>query len=107
MQGDTAKACTAYNDFLTLWKDADPDIPILKEAKAEYAAARTGNTWGFPGGLRYSPTMSSSLASKSGSGLKVNLRIRWGCSLAATSMACTVLAGNATSAASVRTVQRL
>ena len=28
---------TAYQDFLTLWKDADPDIPILKEAKAEYA----------------------------------------------------------------------
>ena len=35
--GDTAKAKTACNDFLTLWKDADPDIPILKEAKAEYA----------------------------------------------------------------------
>jgi len=31
------KARTAYEDFLTLWKDADPDIPILKEAKAEYA----------------------------------------------------------------------
>jgi|ERR1035441_7070218 hypothetical protein len=28
---------TAYKDLLTLWKDADPDIPILKEAKAEYA----------------------------------------------------------------------
>jgi len=39
MQGDTAKARTAYQDFLKLWKDADPDpdIPILKEAKAEYA----------------------------------------------------------------------
>ena len=35
--GDTAKAKAAYKDFLTLWKDADPDIPILKEAKAEYA----------------------------------------------------------------------
>ncbi len=32
-----AKARAAYKDFLTLWKDADPDIPILKEAKAEYA----------------------------------------------------------------------
>ena len=32
-----AKARTAYQDFLTLWKDADPDVPILKEAKAEYA----------------------------------------------------------------------
>jgi len=37
MQGDTAKARAAYNDFLTLWKDADPDIPILRQAKAEYA----------------------------------------------------------------------
>jgi predicted Zn-dependent protease len=37
MQGDTSKARTAYQDFLTLWKDADPDVPILKEAKAEYA----------------------------------------------------------------------
>jgi hypothetical protein len=37
MQGDTAKAKTAYLDFLSLWKDADHDIPILKEAKAEYA----------------------------------------------------------------------
>jgi hypothetical protein len=30
-------ARAAYQDFLTLWKDADPDIPILKEAKTEYA----------------------------------------------------------------------
>jgi hypothetical protein len=37
LSGDTAKAKAAYLDFLTLWKDADPDIPILKEAKAEYA----------------------------------------------------------------------
>jgi eukaryotic-like serine/threonine-protein kinase len=37
MQGDTPKAKSAYQDFLTLWKDADPDIPILKQAKAEYA----------------------------------------------------------------------
>src|SRR5262249_23079359 len=37
MQGDTIKARAAYQDFLTLWKDADPDIPILKQAKAEYA----------------------------------------------------------------------
>jgi hypothetical protein len=35
ISGDTAKAKTAYQDFLTLWLDADPDIPILKEAKAE------------------------------------------------------------------------
>ena len=37
MQGDTAKAKAAYSDFLTLWKEADSDIPILKQAKAEYA----------------------------------------------------------------------
>ena len=37
ISGDTAKAKVSYKDFLTLWKDADPDIPILKEAKAEYA----------------------------------------------------------------------
>jgi len=34
---DDAKARTAYQDFLTLWKDADPDVPILKQAKTEYA----------------------------------------------------------------------
>jgi eukaryotic-like serine/threonine-protein kinase len=37
MQGDTAKAKAAYQDFLTLWKDADPDIPVLIAAKSEYA----------------------------------------------------------------------
>ena len=40
MEGNTAKARAAYQDFLTLWKDADPDIPILKEAKAEYTKLR-------------------------------------------------------------------
>jgi eukaryotic-like serine/threonine-protein kinase len=37
LSGDSAKAKSAYQDFLTLWKDADPDIRILQEAKAEYA----------------------------------------------------------------------
>src|SRR6266436_9572506 len=37
MEGDTAKSRAAYQDFLKLWKDADPDIPILIQAKAEYA----------------------------------------------------------------------
>jgi len=37
LTGDTAKATAAYQDFFALWKDADPDTPILKEAKAEYA----------------------------------------------------------------------
>ena len=37
LQGELAKARLAYQDFFALWKDADPDVPILKEAKAEYA----------------------------------------------------------------------
>ncbi|MBV8866436.1 MAG: hypothetical protein JO210_13670, partial [Acidobacteriaceae bacterium] len=37
LSGDNAKAKSAYERFLTLWKDADSDIPILKQAKAEYA----------------------------------------------------------------------
>jgi eukaryotic-like serine/threonine-protein kinase len=37
LAGDQSKAKSAYEDFLTLWKDADPDIPALKKAKAEYA----------------------------------------------------------------------
>ncbi|NDQ56017.1 MAG: protein kinase [Acidipila sp.] len=37
LQGDIAKSRTAYQDFFALWKDADPDIPILLQAKAEYA----------------------------------------------------------------------
>jgi tetratricopeptide (TPR) repeat protein len=36
LQGDNAKARVAYQDFLTLWKDADPDIPVLIAAKSEY-----------------------------------------------------------------------
>ena len=36
MQGDNTKAKTAYTEFLTLWKDADIDIPVLKQAKTEY-----------------------------------------------------------------------
>ena len=37
LSGETTKAQAAYRDFLTLWQNADPDIPILKQAKAEYA----------------------------------------------------------------------
>ncbi len=37
MAGDNAKARAAYQDFLALWKDADPDVPVLKQAKTEYA----------------------------------------------------------------------
>jgi eukaryotic-like serine/threonine-protein kinase len=37
LQGDAAKSKVAYQDFLALWKNADPDIPILRQAKAEYA----------------------------------------------------------------------
>ena len=36
LAGDTEKARAAYQDFLTLWKDADPDVPIYKQATAEY-----------------------------------------------------------------------
>ncbi len=38
LQKDTAHARTAYQDFFATWKDADPDVPILKQAKAEYSA---------------------------------------------------------------------
>jgi len=37
LQGNIPKAKAAYQDFLTLWKDADPDIPILRQAKDEYS----------------------------------------------------------------------
>jgi eukaryotic-like serine/threonine-protein kinase len=37
MQGDTANSRAAYQDFLTLWKDADPDVPILRAVRSEYA----------------------------------------------------------------------
>jgi hypothetical protein len=40
IRGDTPKAKAAYQDFLTLWRDADPDIPVLEQAKAEYARLR-------------------------------------------------------------------
>jgi hypothetical protein len=40
MAGDTASAKAAYKDFFALWKDAEPDIPILTQAKAEYAKLR-------------------------------------------------------------------
>jgi len=36
LAGDKDKARSAYRDFLTLWKDADSNIPLLKEARAEY-----------------------------------------------------------------------
>lgn len=40
LQGDRIKARSAYQDFLALWKDADPDVPILKQARAESAKLR-------------------------------------------------------------------
>lgn len=40
LAGDTARARQAYEEFLALWKDADPDIPLLADAQREYAALR-------------------------------------------------------------------
>jgi hypothetical protein len=40
LAGDTAKAKKAFQDFFELWKDADPGLPILQQAKAEYAELR-------------------------------------------------------------------
>ena len=40
IEGDTAKARAAYEEFLKLCKDADPDIPLVKQAKAEYTKLR-------------------------------------------------------------------
>lgn len=37
LSGDKTKAKAAYQDFLTLWRDADPDIPVLQHAKVEYS----------------------------------------------------------------------
>ena len=37
IQGDTTKARATYQDFLAIWKDADPDVPILQQARAEYS----------------------------------------------------------------------
>jgi serine/threonine protein kinase/tetratricopeptide (TPR) repeat protein len=49
MMGDKEAARTSYQDFLTLWKDADPDIPIYRQAKAEYAKLNGGKS---PSGAR-------------------------------------------------------
>ena len=40
LSGDPVKAKAAYNDFLSMWKDADPDVPVFKQAQAEYATLR-------------------------------------------------------------------
>ena len=40
MSGDIGGARRAYQEFLALWKDADPDVPVLKQAKAEFAKLR-------------------------------------------------------------------
>jgi len=37
LEGDVPRAKSGYREFLALWKDADPDLPILKQAKVEYA----------------------------------------------------------------------
>ena len=67
-QGDREKSGKAYNDFFTTWKDAEPNIPILRQAKAEYkkltanmsatASSRQGKS-NSPVFLRYTPPMES------------------------------------------------
>ncbi len=47
MMGDQAAARKSYEDFLALWQDADSDIPIYQQAKAEYAKLRTGSNRAF------------------------------------------------------------
>ena len=41
MYGDIDEARTHYQDFLALWKDADPNLPVLQQAKSEYAALQS------------------------------------------------------------------
>jgi Tfp pilus assembly protein PilF len=41
LAGDKSRSLKAYEEFLTLWKDADPDVPLLGEAKAEYAKMKS------------------------------------------------------------------
>jgi hypothetical protein len=43
MSNEPSKANSAYQEFFELWSDADPDVPILKQAKAEYAKLRSGS----------------------------------------------------------------
>jgi hypothetical protein len=40
LSGDSIKARGSYQEFFALWKDADPDIPVLRQAKAEYQQIR-------------------------------------------------------------------
>ncbi len=40
LSGDTSAATRAYDDLFTLWKDADPDLALLKDARAEYGRLR-------------------------------------------------------------------
>jgi hypothetical protein len=47
-QSETAKACAAYQDYPALWKDADPDIPIMREAKMEYTKLQLLSLRYFP-----------------------------------------------------------
>ena len=60
MMGDKDAARKSYQDFLTLWKDADPDIPIYKQAKAEYAKLNK-----LPAASQQLPAKSSQLSAVS------------------------------------------
>jgi hypothetical protein len=52
VSGGTAKSKAAYRDFFALWKDADPDIPVLKKAKAEYEKVKYSSTRALRPGAR-------------------------------------------------------
>jgi serine/threonine protein kinase/Flp pilus assembly protein TadD len=87
LQGDTTKARTAYQDFFAAWKDADSDVPILKQAKAEYAKLEEFGTWINPHSRLLEPSlkvwMGMLAESQSASGCRhfvaSQIFVRWNC----------------------------
>ena len=71
--GERTRAKSSYEEFLTLWKDADPEIPILKEAKTEYTSGRRLSNAAESPPLRFS----SSCVISPGSGVTMHPKCRW------------------------------